>query len=261
MKFKILILLIFAMIIAASCFQPSVNNIQIDKQEQLQNPNNYLDIKTINLIFDTVSIEILKEGKPKESWIKGKIINYGDLPQQIESTIHLFIDEGSEETVYGFLEYEGIMYDLGNVGSYGIEDVNVSLANRTDEVINEIHITYSMGATYKELKVIGYNNEKKEWFNFLTMGNPEIVDLDCDGQDELVAVSTGSLPGFVDIYKWNKDHFEKSSITEATGNTYANLYIQDGKWIIESGKCEEGKEIEPHYYRYENNKLIEQKKK
>lgn len=264
-KLKMITLFLASAITMTSCSNLKSSNTIIEK-EQIENSHNNLNLKTFDLAFDPVPTTKLIEGQPKVNWIKGKSIYFGNLPDQIESTIHLYLENDSNEVessggdIHAFLEHENIMYDLGYVSSYGIEDVNVILEDRTSDSIKEINIVGGMGATYVELKVIGYDKESKEWVNLLTMGTPQIVDLDGDGQEEIIAISIGSLPSFVDIYKWNENHFEKASITDATDNTYADIYNEDGKWIIESGKFGNGQETTPHYYRYEGGKLIEQEK-
>lgn len=63
------------------------------------------------------------------------------------------------------------------------------------------------------------------------------------------------MPFFVDIYRWNSDHFEKVSVTEATGNLYAQLDLVNDEWIIVTG----GANSEPTLYKYENGKLIKKR--
>ncbi|MGD9569379.1 MAG: hypothetical protein AB7V48_13890 [Sedimentibacter sp.] len=225
--------------------------------------NNSAEV-TIDLPFTPVPTTTLKEGLPKEEWIKGKSIYFGNLSNQIESTVHLYIDNTvnpdlrpDEGMIYGFLEHENKFYELGAVSSYRIDDVNVNLEDRTSDGIKEIEIEGGMGATYLELKIISFNEINNEWENLLTMGSPNIVDLDGDGQDELTAGSAGSLPPYLDIYKWNNDHFEKSDVGKATKSNYASLYTIDGTWFIETGVYENSKTSEQKLYKYRAGKLIE----
>lgn len=213
----------------------------------------------VELNFTTVEKEILIENQPDISWILGKSIYFGDFPNQIESTIHLYVEnsiKAEESAVYGFLEHEGKLYEIGVVSNYGIDSVNVNLIDRTFDQIKEIEIIGKMGAIYIEMKLISYNETSKNWGNLLTMGSPQIVDLDEDGLEELIAVSTGSIPSFVDIYRWNGNCFEKSSVTDETNNVYAILNIIDNEWVIETGSYVEGETLESTLCRYEKGKLI-----
>ncbi len=58
-------------------------------------------------------------------------------------------------------------------------------------------ITGGAGAAYVERKIIGYDPLKSRWVSLLTYGTPWNGDLDGDDSKHLVAVSAGSLPGYV----------------------------------------------------------------
>ncbi|WP_313343020.1 hypothetical protein [Sedimentibacter sp.] len=258
MKVKLIFLTIILMLTA--CTNNNDDLIQNDN-DVIENGDNTVK-NVIDLDFTPVPKTSLKEGLPKEGWINGKSIYFGDLPNQIESTIHLYIDSNEnpelrpgEGTIYGFLEHDNKIYELGVVSGYGFHDIDVDLADRTFDGIKEINIVGDMGATYIEMKIIAYNEDSNEWENLLTMGTPTVADLDRDGQEELIAGSAGSLPPYADIYKWNNDHFEKVEITEATGNLYAYLDIIDGEWIVITGL----QDHEPTMYKYEAGKLTEYK--
>lgn len=227
--------------------------------------DNNVEKKTIDLNFIPVPKEILNEGLPKEEWIIAKSIYFSDLSDQIESTLHLYVDNTvssdlrpSEATIYGFLEHENKLYELGLISNYGIDDVKVNLKDRTFDGIKDIEIEGGMGTTYSELKIISYNEINHRWENILTMGTPTIVDLNMDGKEELIAGSAGSLPPYIDIYTWNNDHFGKADIVEATESDYATISQISGAWLIETGIIEEGKSSENKLYKYEDGKLIEQ---
>ncbi len=247
-----------------------------DDNQVISNFNGYLDTKkkekdnnvekkTIDLNFIPVSKEILNEGLPKEEWVIAKSIYFGDLSNQIESTLHLYIDNAvspdlrpGEGTIYGFLEHENKFFELGVISNYGIDDVNVNLTDRTADDIKEIEIEGLIGATYSELKIVSYNEINHQWENILTMGTPTVIDLDMDGKEELIAGSAGSLPPYIDIYKWNNDHFGKVDIAEATESDYASLSQINGTWLIETGLIKNGKFFGNKIYKYEAGKLIEQ---
>ena len=131
--------------------------------------------------------------------------------------------------------------------------MEVSFVDRDSDSINKIEIAGNLGAANRVMKIILYDEENQEWVKLLEIDNPTAADLDNDGSQELASVSMGSVPGFVDIYRWNEDHFEKASVTESAGFFYAGLYSREGKWIIESGQ-----QGEPHFYQYMNGRLIEQ---
>lgn len=243
-----------------------------DDSQLISNFNAYLDEmskenntakKTIDLLFTEVPKIALKEAIPNEGWVKAKSIYFGSLENQVESTVHLYLDnEGNadlrlgEGTVYAFIEHDKKLFEIGVVGSYGIDKVNINLADRNYDGVKEIEIVGDVGATYIEMKIIAYNESNNQWENLLTMGSPEIVDLDNDGKEELIAVSAGSLPPFVNIYKWNNNNFEKADISELTKSTFSLLYMLKGEWIIETGIIEDYKSGETVLYKYVDGRLI-----
>lgn len=242
------------------------NNYLDEKAKEKDNDkDNNFTKKTIDLNFIPVPLETLNEGLPNEEWIIAKSIYFGDLSNQIKSTFHLYVDNTvsndlrpGEGTIYGFLEHENKFFELGVISNYGIDDVNVNLKDITNDGIKEIEIEGWMGATYSELKIVSYNENNKKWDNILTMGTPTIVDLDMDGKEELISGSAGSLPPYINIYKWNNDNFEKADIVEATESDYASLSQVDGTWLIETGLIGVGESSENKLYEYESGKLIEQ---
>lgn len=231
--------------------------------ENAKENSKYSSKKTIDLLFTPVPKQALKEAIPNEGWTKAKSIYFGNLENQIESTIHLYSDEGNDDLrpgegmIYGFIEHCGRFYEIGEISYRGIDNVDVNLADRNYDGIKEIVIVGDMGDTYIEMKIIAYNESSQQWENLLTMGSPEIIDLDSDGHDELIAVSAGSLPPFVDIYKWNNDNFERAGITESTESSLARLYMSKGEWIIEIGIIENGKATETALYKYMEGKLLQ----
>ena len=265
MKTKLIILILSIIMILSACSNNENKNEKLSPNnngttENKANDNDNSTQNIINLAFTPVPKTALIEQLPEEGWVLGKSIYFGNLSEQVESTVHLYIDNNGnpdlkpcDGIIYGFLEYEDKFYELGVVSSYGIDYIDVNLADRTFDKIKEIHIVGDMGATSRELKIISYNKTNQGWENLLTISNPQIVDLDNDSKEELLAVSMGSLPPFVEIYKWNNDHFEKADIAEATGSLYAKIDTINNEWIIETGL--QGSE-ETTFYKYEDGNLI-----
>ncbi|KPU42598.1 hypothetical protein OXPF_37730 [Oxobacter pfennigii] len=260
-KLTILIITILLLLVACNNNENKDGDIVQKCNDISEKDNTNKDI--IELTFMPIHKQTLKEGLPKKEWVKGKSIYFGNLPNQNEATIHLYIDNTinpdlrpDEGVIYGFLEHKNKLYEIGVVSNYRIDDVNVNLEDRTSDGIKDIEIEGGMGSTYMEMKIISFNETKQEWENLLTMGSPTIVDLDGDGQVELTAGSAGSLPPYLDIYKWNNDQFGKADVNEATKSDYAGLHAIDGTWFIETGLYENSKPSEHKLFRYEAGKLI-----
>jgi hypothetical protein len=217
--------------------------------------------KGINLEFSQVPIVKIEQGEPEKDWMEAKSIEYWEVGRQRPFVLHLYIGStdgvlSSGGDVYALLEYKEALYNIGKVSSYGVEDVEIKIIDITYDGQKQIYIAGGIGAAYKELKLIGYD-EEEGWVNLLTMGTPLIVDLDNDGKLEYIATSAGSLPPYVDIYRWNNRNFEKAEVAKQTGDEYALLYNKMidniDTWVIETGTSQG----EKHFYRYHDGRLIE----
>lgn len=224
--------------------------------------NPFADRPAIELKFAPEPVEELASGKPEAGWKEAESINLTGRIAEGQVDVRLYVENGKQENflqgeVRAFLETEGGIFDLGVVSNYGLHSADIRARDVNSDGQNELVITGGMGAAYVERKIIGYDSIDKRWVKLLTMGSPDDSDIDSDGQDDVVAVSAGSLPGYVWIYRWNKDHFEKADVAASTGNTYAYVNRLDSITWIEAGKWVADKPSEPHYYQYRDGKLIE----
>lgn len=217
----------------------------------------------INLKFSPVQAEVLKEAIPDENLIYEKSIFLGNIFDGEEIVIDLYYEKAAEESVkpnsfYAFLQYNNKVYELGNVSNYGLEDLKIEASDITLDGKNEIEIVGAVGAAYIQMQLIGYNEETKEFVKILTMGSPKYADLDHDGIDELIGVSAGIVPGYVNIYKWTGNHFEMVEISEATNSLYSGLENKNDTWYIVTGNHAENNKMIFRYFIYKDGKLFEQ---
>ena len=223
--------------------------------------SNDKDREVIDLVFKPIEIEPLKAIELDEGQ---EIIQTIEL-ENADRKLHLYVMkednlENESQDVYGVIEHGERLYDLSLISAYGKDNVDIDLLDITNDGKKEVRIIGSLGSTYTELKIISYNQNDNQWLNLLTMGSPYIADLDGDGSQEFIGVSTGVIPGYVDVYRWNGDSFAKASVTESTKNTYANLFntgltlenkeMQHDSWVIETGNQES------EFFRYGKGKLI-----
>jgi len=211
--------------------------------------------RIIELEFVPETVVVMETGEPETGWERVRSVSLSGLGSN-GVLVHLYMN--TEETymspneVWGAVEVQGLMYNLGIIGSYGIDDVALEIKDVTGDGRSELLITATAGASYRERRIIGYDQENNSLVMLLTMGTPWEGDLDGDGREDIVAVSAGSIPQYVWIYRFAQGRFERSDVTLATGNLYAFIDGRDGMFWIESGKPNE-----PQYFRYESGTLIQ----
>jgi len=219
------------------------------------------NLGAVELSYTPEPVTVLEPGAPEQGWEKLKSVEVKDVGGREKIRVHLYMQPGerreSQGEVRAFLEDRGVQYQLGVAGSYGLDGVGAQAKDMNRDGTRELVISGGMGADYGEMKMIGYDPARKGWVKLLAMGTPLDVDLDGDGQPELVAGSGGSLPGYVWLYRWNKDHFEKADVARDTGNIYAYVMQKDGQVWIEAGQWVPDQPGVPHYYQYQAGKLLE----
>lgn len=215
----------------------------------------------IPLTYAPQHAKALSAQSPDESWIRAKSVTYWETAGQKQATVHLYLDNSQKSIedadVYAYLEQDGTWYEIGLVGSYGLEDVNIHAVDRTSDGLSEIEITGGLGAAYMQMTLLRYSPEKQEWLQVLQMGSPEYADLDGDGSQELIAVSRGSLPPYVYVYRWNGNQFEMADIAQSAGMDYAMLLQQDGVYTIETGKWENNEHQDRRIFSFKSGNLVE----
>ncbi|MBE3596305.1 MAG: hypothetical protein IMW86_04595 [Hydrogenibacillus sp.] len=128
----------------------------------------------------------------------------------------------------------------------------------TGEGAEDLGISGPLGATYSELKIIGYDPSAKTWVLWLRAHVPSIVRRDAEGRSELMATTKGSLPLQVYIYRWAGSGFESVDVAHAMKADYAVMDRDTG--LIQVGQHKnDGQNDGPapgQKYRYEDGKLV-----
>ncbi len=203
----------------------------------------------------------LKKATPPEGWSLSEDVVVKDAGNREQIIIKLYVKPDtspiSSKTATGevlaFLDDGKDLYEIGNISNYGIIKTEIISQDLNKDGINEIVIKGQSGASSSLYKVIGLERASGRWLQLLDTNHTEVMDVDLDGDIELVTTSVGSLPPFVLIYEWYGDRFEKLDVAEATGNEYANLINRGTENIVFESGNKNGK----HYYSYKNGELIE----
>ncbi len=222
---------------------------------------------TIELRFAPIPVEALKECKPEEDWILAKSIKCDIINGKKEAALQLYIDSASGKPaesadVMACIQDSGVFWLVGDVSSFGLKEISAEIADKTYDGTKEIVITGPLGSTYIEQKIISYDFEKGKWLNILRMGTPQATDLKSGGKEVLVAASAGSIPTYVEMYQWDGQGFGRANIAEQTGCDYAVVFSRTvgdrEKWLIETGRLQQGVVKEKQHYRFEEGQLIEE---
>lgn len=215
-----------------------------------------------NSFFKAEPVTELTKGTPSKGWVFSEDRVLKGVVDNGETTIKLYVKPDSNPLsskttgeVMAYVEDGGDMYEIGMVSNYGTINMEFKAQDLNNDGINEISIKGQMGASSVAFKVIGCKQGK--WLKLLDTDYTEVIDLDSDGDVELVCTSVGSVPPYVWIYRWNGGHFEKLDVALATGNEYANLLNRGTDNVILECGSQNGR----HYYVYKDGGLIEENTK
>lgn len=216
----------------------------------------------IDLQFSPLSpMEQLEQRQALPSFPAARSISWGRM-NGAEVTLHLYgylAPSGvGDDWVSAFLEHSGKFYYLGPdvANSYGLDDTEVQAVNWTAAGEGKLRLVGAVGTPYTAWQVVGYDEMKEQWLNFRVPGRPQVLDLDRDGEQELVAIFGGAHLNLPDVYlyRWHNNSLEEADLARDTGNDYAKLLSRDGAWVIEGGSPGS----KPHFYRLEGGRLEEQ---
>lgn len=208
--------------------------------------------KSYEGIFVKEEIKRLEKGSPKSDWKEISKLRFDDVNGRSIDVRLYGKASGEAKEVFAFIDDNGRLLEIGNVGSYGVEQVQVIQEDVTNDGKKELLITGAQGAAASSTKVVGFDRNQNAWELLADTSYGYAADLDEDGKIEIVAVSQGSLPSFVWIYRWNGTSFERMDVAETTQNKYARVKIGQSEFWLEAGKSNE-----PHYYLYQDSRLME----
>lgn len=261
------VILIIVIAIVAINNQQHISNVlssieeMVLKHDQADKEDVKKDHKT-GKFFKAQPVVELKKGVPAEVWALSQDIEVKGVGDRDQITVKLYVKPAvgtsSSKTATGevmaFLEDGKNLYEIGIISQYGVISTEVKSQDVNNDGKGEIVIKGQMGASSAMFKVIGPDSLSGKWLQLLDTDYTEVMDLDMDGSNELVTTSVGSLPPYVWIYSWNRDHFEKMDVAEATGNEYANI-LNRGTGII---RIESGVKDRKHIYVYKDGELVEE---
>lgn len=208
--------------------------------------------EVVSLEYSPVPVTEIKEGLPSTNMKKVKTVDLYVSGRKVVVELYRGPESDDSQLIFAFLQDNGRTFELGLASSYDMEGLDrLESVDVTGDGQHELLISGGVGATYVEMKVFSYDSQSEHWLNILTMGSPKLADIDRDGKNELIAISMGSLPPYVWIYRWNNNHFEQADVAKELGYVYARLVEENGETIIHSGTNDI-----LSTYRYKDGKLI-----
>ncbi|MBO8163323.1 MAG: hypothetical protein H0Z34_06335 [Brevibacillus sp.] len=256
MRYIALILLLSVLFMTSGCSE-SVSPTTTDNPSASGGEPSLPPSPKYTLTFEPVPVEPLTETDAPVELIKAKSFGLQRISGQKNVYVHLYVDPQFRDNpeqgeVIAYLQDGSVQYNLGMVTDYGIANADVRADDVTGDKLAEIVLSGTLGSHYEERKVIGFDGERKEWVLYLQTGSPVEADLDGDGQPELLAVSKGSVPSYVWLYRWQGGRFVMADFAKATGSQYARLVERDDYVLIETGRPGTN-----HLYRYDQGALFE----
>lgn len=202
----------------------------------------------LQLSFKHTAVNELFPKKMNEDWTMTKEIKIGD------TAIILYEDKSGDD--YTLAKHVGKYYDLGGV--YNIENIKTQTLGGE---FGDIELIGGIGTDFTYWDVLGLDKQSGNLVSFQTIGRPEMMDLDGDGSEEMIASFEGAHLNFpnIEIVRINNGQMESAEMIDQSGNEedpkFARLSKESVVVVIEIGKVrEDGSE---HQYKYENGQLVE----
>lgn len=217
----------------------------------------------VDLVFKPLQLDQLKEEQPRKEWVLSKEIPFGEIKQQkVVLDIYKDANNGNNfsSNIHGMIRFKNSFYNLQDelMEIPTVENSSLFLLNQqfSDQFIllGGVEL-FSNGPGLNAY--IAYDVLNDKWFTFENWGKPQIVDLDSDGEKELVIQFEGLHLNFPDlsIYTWSKGIFKecgsiKSAVMGENVQGYAT--IGTNKKITVSTVQQDEQAI----YTYDNGKLL-----
>jgi hypothetical protein len=244
----LVVLLLFSLAGCSTDKKAGVNEILPEKAE----PNKVVEGNGIYPgIFTAEPVVELKQAEPKKGLKQLKRIGLEDMGGQ-GVTLSLYGEAEQAGEVFAFLEGQGKKWALGQVSSYGLEQLEVLQQDMNNDGAKELVVRGSQGAPAVETTIVGYDSTRKVWQQLLKTNYAYGVDLDEDGKMEILSESRGSLPSFVLLFRWTGTQYEGMDIAAVTHNEYALARAGGSEYWLEAGKADVAR-----YYLYKDGNLME----
>lgn len=252
MRFWLSLLLL--LLLATGCqedkAQPTVQPPQPDARANEPQP--------IPLPFEPVAVERLTTTDEPVELVKVKSFGLQRISGVKDVLVHLYVDPQFRERpeqgeVIAYLQDGADLYNLGLVSDYGVAPVSVQAVDWSGDGRAEMELFGPLGSHYEQIQVLGFDAEQKEWLRYLTTGSPLKTDLDGDGREELLAVSKGTVPSYLWIYRWQNGQFAMADPGKVLASESVRLVEDASGPLIEAA----GKD-NTRLYRYQQGELLEQ---
>lgn len=196
--------------------------------------------------------------KPESGWQEIKSIALDNV-NGINIIVRLFGKSAENNNeVRAYIDHEGKLYSLGIVSNYGVEKVRIFQYDVTNDQAYELMVTGEVGAAAAVTRIIHYDQQTNAWVQLLETDYTQYVELDHIPGLEIVSTSTGSIPSFVWIYRWNGEAFERLDVSATTGSNYAYMQERYPMYWFVTGEITNRKNTEEQkYYAYTDGKLVE----
>lgn len=211
----------------------------------------------IPLPFKRVAVERLTATDAPSELIKVKSFGLKRISGVKDVSVHLYVDPQFREQpeqgeVIAYLQDGAGLYNLGLVSDYGVAQTNVQAVDLTGDGRAEIELFGPLGSHYERLQVLGFDEGREEWLRYLETGSPLKKDLDGDGRAELLAVSKGTVPSYLWIYRWQNGQFAMADLGKALASESVRLVEDTSGPLIEAASKDSTR-----LYRYRQGHLLE----
>ncbi|MGM0882860.1 MAG: hypothetical protein ACQEXQ_17720 [Bacillota bacterium] len=201
----------------------------------------------LQLSFKQTAVTQLLPKNANEDWTVTKEI-------KIRDTAIILYEDGSRDG-YALAKHAGKFYDLGGV--YNVENIKTQML---EGPFGDIELIGGIGTDLTSWEILGMYKQSGNLMLFQTIGRPEMIDLEGDGSEEMIASFNGAHLNFpnVEILRLNGSEIESAEMVDQTSNSedqkFARVLKKSGDVVFEIGKVrEDGTERQ---FTYENGQLV-----
>ncbi|MBO8173326.1 MAG: hypothetical protein H0Z33_15765 [Bacillaceae bacterium] len=214
-KIKLGLLLLIVTLIFTGC------GLSSDKKdpstENAQYHNSFPEV--VKLTYENVEFEPLDDHVSIMNWEKQKSIPFGEISGE-SIDIDLYSNKDDSSNFIGLLHFNNQSYLIRPIGySHDIESIKTYIINtKYTDFEKGLHVIGAIGSPALGYQYVFYDDTNEEWLVYHNWGIPTVIDVNKDGNDELLLQFQGMGNHFPDISVLSRNNVNSFQVTTINDN-------------------------------------------